>query len=713
MSGKTVPTVDQLSEAEASAELAVLATEISAHDRRYYLNDAPTVSDAEYDALRQRNVEIEARFPSLKRADSPTERVGAPLLETFSKVAHAVPMLSLDNAFDDDDVQEFSDRVRRFLKLSADDDLLFTAEPKIDGLSLSLRYEYGRLVVAATRGDGFEGEAVTANALTIDDIPDRLPDGAPEIVEVRGEVYMTNTDFTALNARQEADGKQTYVNPRNTAAGSLRQLDASVTAARPLHFFAYAWGEMSTMPATSQFDMVRMFGEWGFAINLLMQRCETVDAMLAFHGDLEAQRAGLGYDIDGIVYKVDRLDLQERLGFVSRAPRWAIAHKFPAERATTVLNDIEIQVGRTGALTPVAKLEPVTVGGVVVSNATLHNEDYVAGIGQDGAPIRDGKDIRVGDTVTIQRAGDVIPQIVDVDLDKRAADSMPFEALTACPACGSHAVREINAKSGKEDAVRRCTGGLICPAQAVEKLKHFVSRLAFDIEGLGTKQIEAFYTDGLIMNPADIFTLEERDGRALKKLKDREGMGETSVKNLFEAINSRRPIDLHRLIYGLGIRHVGETTAKTLAKNYVSYDAFAIAMQAAGDIENDAWHDLVAIDGIGETVAEAVVEFYREDHNREVLDQLIDQLRPTDAQQAQSDSPVAGKIVVFTGALEIFSRDEAKAQAERLGAKVSGSVSKKTDLLVAGPGAGSKLKKATELGIEVLDEQGWLDLIGG
>ncbi len=708
---KDIP-VDDLTEAEAADALARLAAEITDHDRRYYQDDAPTVSDADYDALRQRNSAIEARFPHLKRADSPSERVGAAPLATFSKVTHAVPMLSLDNAFDDDDVAEFADRVRRFLRIADDEPIDFTAEPKIDGLSLSLRYEDRRLAVAATRGDGFEGEAVTANAMTIGDIPDRLPADAPDIVEVRGEVYMTNADFAALNARQAADGKQTYVNPRNTASGSLRQLDASVTAARPLHFFAYAWGEMSAMPADTQYAMVETFGAWGFAINPLMRRCATVADMLAFHKDLEGQRVGLGYDIDGIVYKVDRLDLQARLGFVSRSPRWAVAHKFPAEQAITVLNDIEIQVGRTGALTPVAKLEPVTVGGVVVSNATLHNEDYIAGIGQDGEPIRDGKDIRIGDTVTIQRAGDVIPQIIDVDLSKRPADAAAFEPLTVCPVCGSHAVKEINAKTGKADAVRRCTGGLICPAQAVEKLKHFVSRLAFDIEGLGAKQIEAFYADGLIMNPADIFTLERRDAEALKKLKDREGMGETSVANLYAAIDARRTIDVHRLIYGLGIRHVGETTAKVLARNYITYAAFAEAMRAAADGTSEAWQDLVAIDGIGETVADALVEFYREAHNIDVLDQLLAELQPTDAKQASGDSPVSGKTVVFTGKLELFSRDEAKAQAERLGAKVAGSVSKKTDLVVAGPGAGSKLKKATELGVEVTDEAGWLALVG-
>ncbi len=714
----TATAVEELSDEAAAAELARLAAEISAHDERYYLRDAPTVSDAEYDALRQRNAAIEAAFPNLKRADSPSELIGAAPAETFSKVRHAMAMLSLDNAFNDEDVADFAARIRRFLGIPADQPVAFTAEPKIDGLSLSLRYEQGELAVAATRGDGTVGENVTANARTIADIPHRLPAGVPDVVEVRGEVYMTHDAFVELNRRQEADGKPTYVNPRNTAAGSLRQLDPSVTAARPLKFFAYAWGEMSDVPAATQFDMVATFGAWGFVINPDMRRCADVYEMLDAYRRFETSRATLGYDIDGVVYKVDRLDLQQRLGFVSRAPRWAVAHKFPAEKATTVLNGVDIQVGRTGALTPVAKLEPVTVGGVVVSNATLHNEDYIAGIGATGEKIRDGKDIRIGDTVTVQRAGDVIPQIVDVDLIKRRTDSAPYVFPTTCPVCGSHAVREVAEKTGRIDAKRRCTGGLICAAQAVEKLKHFVARDAFDIDGLGTKQIEFFHTlpieEGGVRTPADIFTIATRDAKSLKKLKDRDGWGAKSAENLFAAIDARRTIELHRFIYGLGIRHVGETTAKLLARQYGSFAAFETAMIAATERDGDAWADLNAIDGIGETVANAVVEFFAENHNRDVLQALLAEVTPQNAEIVSAEgSPVAGKTVVFTGSLEKMTRDEAKAMAERLGAKVAGSVSKKTDLVVAGPGAGSKLKKATELGIEVIDEDGWFELVGG
>ncbi len=709
--------VDILTETEAAAELARLAAEIAAHDRRYYQDDAPAVSDADYDALRQRNAAIEARFPALIREDSPSKRVGATPAGTFSKVTHAAPMLSLDNAFDDDDVAEFAARVRRFLKLDPDSPLAMTAEPKIDGLSLSLRYESGRLVTAATRGDGTVGENVTANARTIGDIPETLPDDAPEIVEVRGEVYMTHAAFAELNARQEAEGKQTYVNPRNTAAGSLRQLDPAVTAARPLKFFAYAWGEMSAMPEMTQFAMVERLAAWGFKTNPQLRRCLSVAEMIDTYREIEAGRAGLDYDIDGVVYKVDDLGLQRRLGFVARSPRWAIAHKFPAEKATTVLESIDIQVGRTGALTPVARLTPVTVGGVVVTNATLHNEDYIRGIGADGEEIRGGKDIREGDTVTIQRAGDVIPQILDVDLDKRPQGAVPFDFPTVCPACESHAVREVNDKTGKVDAVRRCTGGLICPAQAVERLKHFVSRDAFDIEGLGARQVAAFrelpMDEGGIRQPADIFTLAARDAVSLKKLKDREGWGERSAENLFAAIDARREIALNRFIYALGIRHVGETTAKILARHYGDFASFAAAMGAAGDRNGEAWADLNAIDGIGAVVAAAIVEFFAEDHNREAVAALLAEVAPQAAETVAADgSPVAGKTVVFTGSLERMTRDEAKAMAERLGAKVAGSVSKRTDLVIAGPGAGSKLKKAGELGVEVIDEAGWFDLVG-
>ncbi|MFN4127285.1 NAD-dependent DNA ligase LigA [Pannonibacter indicus] len=707
--------VEALTLEQAAAELQRLASEIAFHDARYHGEDAPVISDADYDALRQRNAAIEARFPELVRADSPSERVGAAPADGFGKVTHAVPMLSLDNAFSDEDVRDFVGRVRRFLKFDPlMGELAVTAEPKIDGLSLSLRYEKGVLVSAATRGDGSVGENVTANARTIADIPHELPAGVPEVVEVRGEVYMSHADFAALNARMAGNGGKVFANPRNAAAGSLRQLNPEITASRPLRFFAYAWGQMSEVPSDTQFDMVRRFGDWGFAINPRMVRCTSVEELLAVYHGIEEDRASLGYDIDGVVYKVDRLDLQQRLGFVSRSPRWAIAHKFPAEKAYTILRDIEIQVGRTGALTPVAKLEPVTVGGVVVSNATLHNEDYIKGIGTDGEPIRGGVDLRIGDTVQIQRAGDVIPQVIAVDLERRPADAVPFVFPDVCPACGSHAVREINSKTGRPDAVRRCTGGLICPAQASEKLKHFVSRNAFDIEGLGDKQIDAFFAEGLVRSPAEIFTLEARDKLALTKLRNREGWGAVSAKNLFEAINARRRIDLHRFIFALGIRHVGEGNAKLLARAYGSFSAFSAAMEAAQDRSSEAWAELNAIDGIGETVAEAVVQFFGEDHNREALAALLAEVTPQDAEKISAEgSPVAGKTVVFTGSLERMTRDEAKAMAERLGAKVAGSVSKKTDLVVAGPGAGSKLKTARDLGIEVITEDGWFDLVGG
>ena len=707
--------VEALTLEQAAAELQRLAGEIAFHDARYHGEDAPVISDADYDALRQRNAAIEARFPELMRSDSPSERVGAAPADGFGKVTHAVPMLSLDNAFADEDVRDFVGRVRRFLKFDPlMGELAVTAEPKIDGLSLSLRYEKGVLVSAATRGDGSVGENVTANARTIADIPHALPAGVPEVVEVRGEVYMSHADFAALNARMAGNGGKVFANPRNAAAGSLRQLNPEITASRPLRFFAYAWGQMSEVPCDTQFDMVRRFNDWGFVTNPRMVRCSSVEELLAVYHGIEEDRASLGYDIDGVVYKVDRLDLQQRLGFVSRSPRWAIAHKFPAEKAYTILRDIEIQVGRTGALTPVAKLEPVTVGGVVVSNATLHNEDYIKGIGTDGEPIRGGVDLRIGDTVQIQRAGDVIPQVIAVDLERRPAHATAFVFPDVCPACGSHAVREINAKTGRPDAVRRCTGGLVCPAQASEKLKHFVSRNAFDIEGLGDKQVDAFFAEGLVRSPAEIFTLEARDKLALTKLRNREGWGAVSAKNLFEAINARRRIDLNRFIFALGIRHVGEGNAKLLARAYGSFSAFSAAMEAAQDRSSEAWAELNAIDGIGETVAEAVVQFFGEDHNREALAALLAEVTPQDAEKISAEgSPVAGKTVVFTGSLERMTRDEAKAMAERLGAKVAGSVSKKTDLVVAGPGAGSKLKTAQDLGIEVITEDGWFDLVGG
>ncbi|MCW5696766.1 MAG: NAD-dependent DNA ligase LigA [Bauldia sp.] len=726
---------ESLTAEEAAEELAALASEIAEHDRRYYQDDAPIVSDAEYDALRRRNDVIEAIFPGLVRPDSPSRRVGATPTGRFAKVTHRVPMLSLGNAFADDEVIEFLRRIRRFLGLGDEAAVDVMAEPKIDGLSLSLRYEDRVLAVAATRGDGYAGENVTANARTLPDIPTRLPKEAPDLVEVRGEVYLNKADFAELNRKFAAEGGRTYANPRNFAAGSLRMLDPKVTASRPLRFFAYAWGEMQAMPADTQSGMLEAIGHWGFKVNELSRHCATIDDALAFYREIAVRRAKLPYDIDGVVYKVDRLDLQQRLGFVSREPRWAIAHKFPAERVETVLRGIDIQVGRTGALTPVARLEPVTVGGVVVQNATLHNEDYIHGIGMDGEPIRGGKDIRIGDTVTVQRAGDVIPQIVDVDLGQRPPDARPYDFPKVCPVCGSAVVREFNEKTGKHDSVARCTGGLVCDAQAVEKLIHFVSRLAFDIEGFGAKQIDAFHAAGLIRTPADIFTLharkdalrkavfeqreaaavlrEEATGKKRQKSLSEEERQFANVDKLLVAIDERRRIAFHRFVYALGIRHIGETTAKLLARSYGTVEAFVEAMTAAAaDREGDAFRELDAIAGIGDTAAEALADFFAEPHNRDALAALLAEVTVEPAEAVDAGSPVAGKTVVFTGTLEKMSREEAKAMAERLGAKVAGSVSKKTDLVVAGPGAGSKLKDAEKHGVQVIDEAGWFELVG-
>jgi DNA ligase (NAD+) len=699
--------VENLTEKQAKAEHARLAEDIAGHDRRYYQDDAPTVSDAEYDALRRRYGAIEVRFPQLATRESLTQRVGAAPAARFAKVRHAVPMLSLDNAFADADVVDFVGRIRRFLRLPEDEEIVFSAEPKIDGLSMSLRYEDGKLVTAATRGDGAEGEDVTANAKTLDDIPKLLKGkSVPSVCEVRGEVYMTKPAFLALNKRQAEAGKQLYVNPRNTAAGSLRQLDASITASRPLGFFAYAWGEMSAMPADTQSGMIKWFERCGFKTNPLTKMCRSVDELLNFHREIEAQRATLDYDIDGVVYKVDRLDWQERLGYVSRNPRWAIAHKFPAEKATTIVKDIEIQVGRTGALTPVAKLEPVTVGGVVVQNATLHNADEIERL-----------DVRIGDTVRIQRAGDVIPQVLGVVLEKpRGPKKYPFPKKCPCP-LHTDVVREPTA-TGEEGAVARCTGEFACPYQAVEHLKHFVSRRAFDIDGLGEKQIELFYEKGWVKEPADIFTLQERnekaalrDGDKKTRLEEVEGFGETSVRNLFAAIASRREISLERFIYALGVRHVGETTAVALARGYGNWTAFHDACRklAAGDAETQ--EEMDALDQIGDTVIKSLRDYFGEAHNCRRVERLATQVRIRDAEQPRADSAIAGKTVVFTGTLEKMTRDEAKASAERLGAKVSGSVSKKTDYVVAGPGAGSKLAEAKKLGVAVLTEDEWLKLV--
>ncbi len=706
--------IEDFSEDEARIELARLAADISKADIAYHQNDAPELTDAEYDALRRRHEAIEAAFPELALGQGPSALVGAAPSEGFAKVRHGVPMLSLSNAFADEDVAEFVARGHKFFERDRDLELVFTAEPKIDGLSASLRYENGVLVKGATRGDGAVGEDITANLKTIADIPHRLKgEGWPEVIEIRGEVYMTHAEFKALNEKSAASGGQVYVNPRNTAAGSLRQLDVSVTASRNLRFFAYAWGQASAPPALTQFEAVKEFQSWGFQTNPLMIRTARVDELLAHYRAIEAQRASLGYDIDGVVYKLDRLDLQQRWGFVARAPRWAIAHKFPAEQATTLLLGIDIQVGRTGALTPVARLAPVTVGGVVVENATLHNEDYIKGLGSAGEPIRNGIDLRIGDTVIVQRAGDVIPQIVDVVVGKRPADAVAFEFPHRCPECGSEAVREINEKTGKRDAVRRCTGEMICPAQAVENLKHFVGRDALDIDGLGDKQIAQFYLEGRIARPADIFTLRARDERAIKKLKDVEGFGPTSVKKLFDAIDARREPELDRFIFALGIRHVGETTAALLAKTFGTMAAFRDAALLAARHEGDISAVFPPINGIGEAVLASVLAFFGNERNEQALNELLDQVTPKPyVVTISADSAVAGKTVVFTGSLEKMTRSEAKAMAERVGAKVAGSVSAATDILVAGPGAGSKLKKAEDAGVRVISEDEWFALIG-
>ena len=690
--------VDQLSETEAKAELARLAKEIAEHDRRYYQDDAPAISDAEYDTLRRRNDEIEQSFPELIRKDSPSQRIGAKPAERFEKVRHARPMLSLDNAFTDDDVRDFVARVRRFLALPPEEELVLVAEPKIDGLSSSLRYEKGEFVLGATRGDGQEGENVTANIRTIADVPKKLHGrNPPEIFEVRGEVYMSHADFAALNRRQAKAGDKIFANPRNSAAGSLRQLDPSITARRPLRFFAYHWGEASELPGNTHWEVLQALKHWGFPVNPLTRRCRDVKEALEFYEGMQHKRADLGYDIDGVVYKVDRLDLQARLGFVSRSPRWAIAHKFPAEQAESTVGKIEVYVGRTGTLTPVAHIKPVTVGGVVVQNVSLHNEDEVA-----------RKDVREGDTVVVQRAGDVIPQLVRVVLERRPKGAKPYHMPQTCPVCSSHAIREINPKTGQPEAARRCVNTLSCPAQAVERLRHFASRDAFDIEGLGEKTVQEFFDDGLLKEPADIFRLEERFGHGAKAIMEREGWGEQSAGKLFRAIEARRKIPLDRFILALGIPHVGETTAKLLARNFHSWDAFLKAMES-----DHAVGDLDAIGGIGEVMAEAIKDFFDEKHNRDALQRLLHFVEVEDVMAPRAaHSPVAGKTVVFTGTLEKMTRNEAKARAESLGAKVAGSVSKKTDLVVAGPGAGSKLNEAQTLGVTIISEDEWLELIG-
>jgi DNA ligase (NAD+) len=708
---KPLTDIATLTKAQAKVEHKRLVLELESHDKAYYQDDAPKVSDAEYDALRQRFNAIEARFPEFVTSASPSQKIGAAPSGRFAKVRHAVSMLSLDNAFAEEDVVDFVGRIRRFLKLTDDEEIDFSAEPKIDGLSMSLRYQGGELVTAATRGDGAEGEDVTANIRTLEDVPKKLKGrNIPEVCEVRGEVYMTKGAFLALNERQKAAGDTIFANPRNSAAGSLRQKDPSITASRPLGFFAYAWGEMSEMPEETQSGMIKWFERCGFKTNPLTKLCHSVEQLIAFHRKIEEARAELDYDIDGVVYKVDRLDWQERLGFVSRTPRWAIAHKFPAERAMTVLRDIEIQVGRTGSFTPVGKLEPVGVGGVIVQNVTLHNEDYIRGIGGDGEPLREGRDIRINDTVIIQRAGDVIPQIVDVVIEKRPKNAKVFQFPKKCP-CPLHTdvVREETA-TGEEGARARCTGEFACPYQKIEHLKLFASRRAFDIEGLGEKQIELFFDNGWVKEPADIFTLPARNVKI--RLEEIEGYGETSVRNLFAAIEERRRISLERFIFALGMRHVGETTALALARGYGSWQAFHDACLKVAEGDEEAMAEMDALDQIGETVIASIKAYFGESHNRGIVERLTKEVTILDAEKPKSNSAVAGKTVVFTGALELMTRDEAKAKAERLGAKVSGSVSKKTDYVVAGPGAGSKLAEAKKHGVEVLTEDQWLKLVG-
>jgi DNA ligase (NAD+) len=703
--------VELLTAKQAAGEHARLTKEISEHDRRYYQQDAPVISDAEYDALRERYTAIEGRFPDLRTLESLSLKVGVAPTGRFKKVRHAVPMLSLDNAMAEQDVVDFVARIRRFLKLGEDEAIAFSAEPKIDGLSMSLRYEGGILVTAATRGDGSEGEDVTANIKTLKDVPQKLKGrNVPRTCEVRGEVYMTKQAFLELNERQKAAGGELYVNPRNTAAGSLRQKDPAITASRPLGFFAYGWGEMSVMPAETQSGMIKWFKTCGFDTNPLTRLCRSTEDLLAFHRRIEEQRAELDYDIDGVVYKIDRIDWQERLGFVSRSPRWAVAHKFPAERAMTVVRGVLITVGRTGVLTPTAQLEPVGVGGVIVQNATLHNEDYIKGVGNGGEVLREGRDIRVGDTVIIQRAGDVIPQVVDVLIEKRPKDSKPYPFPKKCP-CYLHTkvVRETTA-TGEEGARARCTGEFACPYQKIEHLKLFSSRGAFDIEGLGEKQIELFFEKEWVREPADIFRLEARN-RTIK-LEEEEGYGETSVSNLFAAIRQRRDIALDRFIYALGMRHVGETTARALARGYGSWKSFHDACLKVAKGDEEAIAEMDALDQIGETVIDSIKAYFGESHNRGIVERLTKEVTILDVAQPKTDSKIAGKTVVFTGSLEKMTREEAKATAERLGAKAAGSVSKKTDYVVAGPGAGSKLADAKKFSVTVLTEDEWLKLTG-
>jgi DNA ligase (NAD+) len=701
------PPVSDMSVDQARSELQRLALALAHANRAYHHDDSPSIDDATFDRLKLRNAQIEKRFPHLKRTDSPSDQIGAKPKEGFGKIRHRQPMLSLSNAFEAKDVEDFVARLKKFLNLKPQSDMRMTAEPKIDGLSLALRYEKGQLVHAVTRGDGETGEDVTVNALTIADIPETLS-GAPDILEVRGEVYMTHADFAALNVAQEQAGQKPFSNPRNAAAGSLRQLDAQITKSRPLLFFAYAWGDLSEPLAPSQSEAVARLRALGFSTNTLFKTCDTSEELISHYRVVEMARADLGYDIDGMVYKVDDLTLQTRLGFRATTPRWAIAHKFPAELAWTELLGIDIQVGRTGALSPVARLNPVTVGGVVVSNATLHNEDYIAGRDSKGQSIRGGKDIRVGDWVQIYRAGDVIPKIADVDLARRPADSRTFDFAEKLKQEGIQGLR------APEDAIWRYSGAEPLADLAIESLKHFVSRQAFDIEGLGAKQIEQFYRRGWIRTFEDIFTLKTRFGPGqLQQVNKLEGWGEKSAQKLFDGIDAKRSIELHRVIFALGIRHVGEGAAKLLANRFVTWEAFSEAMLAAVP-GSTAAAALVDIDGVGAVMAQSVVEPFQDPERFAALQCMVAHLQVIPAPQIDpASSPVAGKTVVFTGTLVKMTRAEAKARAEMLGAKVSGSVSAKTDILVAGDGAGSKAKKAADLGIETLDEEGWIALIEG
>ena len=685
------PDIAGMTEIEAAAELAELAEAIARHNTLYHGEDSPEISDAEFDALMRRNLALEEAFPHLIHPDSPSKSVGAAPKAGFAKKTHRVPMLSLANAFDAAEVEEFLDRVRRFLSLPGDAEVALSVEPKIDGVSISLRYQDGRLAEAVTRGDGTEGEDVTANARTIDDIPEQLKAAPPSVLEVRGEIYIGKEDFLSLNKRQREAGGKVFANPRNAAAGSLRQKDSGITADRPLRFFAYAPGEMSEPVADTHSGFLSSLRDFGFVVNALTRRSASLEETLGIYAEINDQRAALDYDIDGVVYKVDRHDWQQRLGQVSRSPRWAIAHKFAAEKAETVIKGIDIQVGRTGALTPVARLDPVTVGGVVVSNATLHNEDYIV-----------EKDIRIGDTVLIQRAGDVIPQVLSVNTGKRQSDATPYAFPDKCPSCGSPAPRI------EGEAVRRCQGELSCPSQVVERLKHFVSRDAFDIEGLGDKLVVELHGDGLLDSPADIFSLHKHR----KALAGREGWGEVSANNLIDAIESRRRIDLERVIYALGIRQIGQSNAKLLARHYGSMQALLAAASEATDESSPAWTELNNIDQIGAGMARELVRFLNDDHNLSVIGALLKDIEPTAPAQVADDSPIAGMTIVFTGTLEGMSRAEAKARAESLGARVAGSVSSKTDFVVTGGEAGGKAKKAAELGVKILSEGEWLKLVG-